>query len=412
MKINKNNYEEFLLDYSEGNLSTEKVAELLLFLESNPEIKAEFELFERDLKIEPEEVSVDLNVQKVLETEHSDEELIIAYLEGDLSLKEAKFVEERIDSEKSFKSLFLSFQSLQLKPEKHISFDRKDLVAVEIDSSNHEELFIAYHERDLSPLNRKQVEEYALKNDLNVELKAYSKIKLIANESEVYPNKNELKRKEARVIPLFAWVSSAAALFLLFFVLNQGSENQEELTSEQEIKNPIEQLEAKVNSISKDDEVVPLVEEKEVEIDRFVHQAYEAPKKQKEKAKTVSKVEDFKEKIETPFVKQDLAKVDEVPKLNIELEENRKDKEVEVPQEELEQDLRDDEIAAVNEPMNQSPKEYSNTLNIITLAENATKNSELISFNSNLNETAAYNETTFSIGKFSFKRKTKRKNKS
>ena len=42
--INRNNYEAFLLDYVEQNLTAELVAELMLFLEQNPDLKAELEV--------------------------------------------------------------------------------------------------------------------------------------------------------------------------------------------------------------------------------------------------------------------------------------------------------------------------------------------------------------------------------
>ena len=43
--ITKNNYEAFLLDYVEGNLSPEHTAELMLFFENNPELKEDLDDF-------------------------------------------------------------------------------------------------------------------------------------------------------------------------------------------------------------------------------------------------------------------------------------------------------------------------------------------------------------------------------
>jgi RNA polymerase sigma factor (sigma-70 family) len=45
MNINRSNYEEVFIDYFDGNLAAEKVAELFLFLEKNPDLKEEFESF-------------------------------------------------------------------------------------------------------------------------------------------------------------------------------------------------------------------------------------------------------------------------------------------------------------------------------------------------------------------------------
>jgi len=45
MEVNKNNYEAFLLDYIERNLSAEMTAELMLFLQQNPAIELGIEDF-------------------------------------------------------------------------------------------------------------------------------------------------------------------------------------------------------------------------------------------------------------------------------------------------------------------------------------------------------------------------------
>ena len=46
MTIKKHNYEAYFLDYHEGNLTPQEVADLLLFVEQHPELKDEFESFE------------------------------------------------------------------------------------------------------------------------------------------------------------------------------------------------------------------------------------------------------------------------------------------------------------------------------------------------------------------------------
>ena len=46
MNINKNNYEAYFLDYHEGNLSPQEVADLFLFLAEHPELKKELDDFE------------------------------------------------------------------------------------------------------------------------------------------------------------------------------------------------------------------------------------------------------------------------------------------------------------------------------------------------------------------------------
>ncbi|NJO92441.1 MAG: hypothetical protein HC831_28335 [Chloroflexia bacterium] len=43
MKINRHNYEEYLIDFMDGNLSAHEVEAVMSFLDSNPDIKAELE---------------------------------------------------------------------------------------------------------------------------------------------------------------------------------------------------------------------------------------------------------------------------------------------------------------------------------------------------------------------------------
>jgi len=54
MGINKENYEAYFLDYQEGTLATEQVAELMVFLEVYPELKEELEVFEL-VSVEPDD---------------------------------------------------------------------------------------------------------------------------------------------------------------------------------------------------------------------------------------------------------------------------------------------------------------------------------------------------------------------
>lgn len=89
MNINKNNYESWFLDYHEGTLSAEGVAELFLFLEKYPEFKNEFESFAQITLPSSEEVfSSKDSLKKNTITVENYNEYLIAELEGDLNLQE------------------------------------------------------------------------------------------------------------------------------------------------------------------------------------------------------------------------------------------------------------------------------------------------------------------------------------
>ncbi|MBC8172638.1 MAG: hypothetical protein H7X71_01920, partial [Chitinophagales bacterium] len=53
MNININNYEEWMIDYLEGNLTRQQEKQLTHFLEAHPELRAELELFQHT-KLRPD----------------------------------------------------------------------------------------------------------------------------------------------------------------------------------------------------------------------------------------------------------------------------------------------------------------------------------------------------------------------
>ncbi len=193
MEINKDNYEAILIDYLDGNLNKQEEAMLLLFLENNPAINEEFSLLrEANLSI-PEEPVFSFNketLKKPTQIKVSDyHNAIISHIEGNLTQKE----------------------------EQQLLHD-----------------IAAYPE---------------LKKEYNL----FTKTKLNPADKLVFQNKESLKKKSARIIPLYFKVASIAAVFIAIFFLfvtdsnkkenNAMSANQEELTKvnkkEDSIKNVI-----------------------------------------------------------------------------------------------------------------------------------------------------------------------------
>lgn len=132
MSINLNNYEVYLIDYLDGNLSVEVEKELMLFLEKHPDIKSEFENFE-EITISDEDFvfgdKESLKRKNIATTkninENNYEEFFVAYYENDLSessiAEVLNFVEQNSELEKEF----LLHKSLQLESEE-IVFQDKD----------------------------------------------------------------------------------------------------------------------------------------------------------------------------------------------------------------------------------------------------------------------------------------------
>lgn len=150
--INRNNYEAFLLDYVEQNLSPEMVAELMLFLEQNPDLKAELDEYENTLFAQIPDATFE---HKADIKQAAIEELMIAELEGLNNAKESAELKQAIKENVLYASLFANYQKTILVPE--------------------------------------QI---------------------------VYADKNSLKHKETKVVPIYWWISSAAAVLFVVFTLN------------------------------------------------------------------------------------------------------------------------------------------------------------------------------------------------
>ncbi|MGB0887381.1 MAG: hypothetical protein ACPGSL_04605 [Vicingaceae bacterium] len=156
--ITKNNYEAYLLDYVEENLSPELIAELMLFFENNPELKEDLEAFEIHELIAPSIELVDKS---------------------------------------------------QLK--KEVNF---------ITVSNYEDFIIAEVEGLNTPETSIQLNAFLAKNpSLQKDFVAYQNTKLLAP-TIVFEDKKALFQKEAKVISLYWWSSAVAAAIVILVWFN------------------------------------------------------------------------------------------------------------------------------------------------------------------------------------------------
>jgi hypothetical protein len=131
MKISRNNYEVYFLDYHEGRISSEVKAELMKFLSENEDIEKEFYDFQ-DISIKPENiVFTDKNILKkglsdisVINDENFDE-FCVAKLEGDLleneNLNFEKFLNNNISRALDYKIYLKTL----LEPDKRIVYQNK-----------------------------------------------------------------------------------------------------------------------------------------------------------------------------------------------------------------------------------------------------------------------------------------------
>lgn len=158
MDINRENYEMYFIDYYDGNLNNNDIDTLMAFLQSNIDLKEEFEEFE--------EFSV--SIPKVI------------------------------------------------YPNKNILLKRKIVSERGINADNCEDFFIAYHEGDLSEEEKIETLLFCEKNlSLKKEFQSFSKIFLTPDKAIRFKGKSKLKRHKLRKL-YFSSFAAAASLIILF----------------------------------------------------------------------------------------------------------------------------------------------------------------------------------------------------
>ena len=127
MKITRDNYESFFIDYIEGNLHESMIDQFLDFLNQNPDLKEELHLFE-EVNLQEEHVVFQEKKQlhkSAADEKHSLENTAIAYLEGDLDSTENKAFETYLASHPELKKEHDLFAKTRLRPDSEIKYPGK-----------------------------------------------------------------------------------------------------------------------------------------------------------------------------------------------------------------------------------------------------------------------------------------------
>jgi len=130
MKINRNNYELFFVDYLDGNLSDYEIRMLENFLLINPDLRAELEGTEK-ISLSPE--TVVFNQKDLLRkpdislpvNENNLEDFCIAVSEGDLNEQQHKGLDNYLKSHPESESLLALYRQLHLTPDRNIIYPWK-----------------------------------------------------------------------------------------------------------------------------------------------------------------------------------------------------------------------------------------------------------------------------------------------
>jgi len=210
MNINKNNYEAYFLDYHEGNLSPQEVAELFLFLAEHPELKRELEDFE-NVTLDDIQTPVFENKESLKKniTPDNREDYFIRAVEGNLNAAELMLLQTFLTENPEFLKEYKLFQKTKLQADPALVFENKQALK---QLSENDVLLISAVEGLLNKSEKTQLEkELAQNTELKKEYRHYQHTKLTADASIVFADKQKLKRKERRVVPLFYYVSAVAA---------------------------------------------------------------------------------------------------------------------------------------------------------------------------------------------------------
>jgi|GEM_PF-6542857 len=247
MIINLDNYESYLVDYAEGTLASQLVHEMDLFLQVNPDIYYELELFLEN-KINssaisfPDKASLKNIPFSIVEVDSEFfQQQCIAYIEGFMSESETNVFLKELNKEQVKSNELKLFQSTILIPEP-ILFNEKRLIKKitlnqVIDNETFEWFCIASFEGWLDNESNLAFNQFlSLHPEKMTEFNRYQNTRLVPDYSVSYPAKKKLKQFilfSARVKKYLAYASSTAAILVFGAMLFYSTQlsNKLQLTS-------------------------------------------------------------------------------------------------------------------------------------------------------------------------------------
>ncbi len=240
-RINFSNYEAWLLDYAEGNLSAEDTAELLLFMEQYPELQTDVDNLMEFTLPSDEIISADFKHRL-----HKDEaaikerfeSLCIAFYDKTITAAEKKELDYFLNQNPYWTKEFRAFAHTYIKQESDLEFSAKSSLKKQFQpEGSFDDLAVKALEGLLSEREQSAFESI-LHGDANKQYqwKAFQKT-VLPKEQIVFEEKASLYQQTAgtRVFPIWSrWIAVAASLALLFgaysLIINKG-ESDFEITS-------------------------------------------------------------------------------------------------------------------------------------------------------------------------------------
>jgi hypothetical protein len=248
MNINLNNYEAYFLDYHEGNLSPQQVADLFLFLSQHPELKKEFEDFEH-IVLEDFSAPVFKNKDRLKKniTPENREDYFIRAVEGTLDTTELALLHNFLSAHPEFLAEFNQFQKTKLQADAAIVFENKIILKQGI-AINDDQLIAAIEGLLTEEEQALFEQQLAVNSQMQKSFVAYQQTKIAADINIIFKDKQALKRKERKVVPIYYYVAVAASLTLLLGILsllkiNSTSNTDDQRLAAQKMQPVIEQQE-------------------------------------------------------------------------------------------------------------------------------------------------------------------------
>lgn len=220
-RLGKHNYEAWLLDLAEGNLTVEQEQTLRLFLLTHPELDVDPDSL--DLPHLTPEIVASANFESLKKEFSANEELVLNFLEDQFTGNEKPVIEFQINNNQELSQLLRDFSKTRLSAGSEV-YEWKAGLFKSTQEAPAAALVYSYFEQQLSPLETAAVEQaFANNAAMRAELSAYRSTQLQADKTLVYPDKQALRRNN-KVIALFSFTSlryaaAVAVVFLLAFLL-------------------------------------------------------------------------------------------------------------------------------------------------------------------------------------------------
>jgi hypothetical protein len=128
MKITRENYEPYFLDYLEGNLDENLVDDLMEFLQQNPDLKNELEMHESITipNFTAEYDSKEKLYRHPLDHTPTFENKVVAWMEGDLDENEKREFTAYLEKRPTKKKELKRFEETRLAPDLSVTFAKKE----------------------------------------------------------------------------------------------------------------------------------------------------------------------------------------------------------------------------------------------------------------------------------------------